>query len=256
MKIHQQMQVRYIVLAAATATLAGCGREEIKVYSVPKEHFSAQQTAAIPSGNSGHSDAAPLHWETPQGWQELAPTGIRLGNFLVSEGDNRAEVSIFSFPGNAGTELDNVNRWRGEIALEPITEKELSSENVSVGDETAKLYDMPGKELQTIAVILPRGNSSWFFKMRGDKEIVSKNKSKFVALLNSVHFHDGDDDHHAHEPKAAEQAVSTNVEEIPAASNGDSQWDIPASWRETAQTPMVLKNFSVGEGEKEAKIAD
>ena len=36
-------------------------------------------------------NAAPIRWTVPEGWQELAPNSIRIGNFVVT-GKNGAKA--------------------------------------------------------------------------------------------------------------------------------------------------------------------
>jgi hypothetical protein len=240
------------IFLLAAMFLTACGKEEIKVYSVPKEKAPARQMAAASTKTASHEENHPIHWTTPPGWEELAPTSMRVGNFLVTKGDKKAEVSILQFPGNVGTELDNVNRWRGEIGLKPIDEKEVSSQTVAIGRATGKLYDLPGATLSTIAAILKKGNTSWFFKMRGDKEIVSESKETFTEFLKSISFHSDEES----EPPVAAKPVSTNIKEIPdETSSGEPKWDAPPNWQEKPPSAMVLKSFSVGDAEHEAKIS-
>jgi hypothetical protein len=243
---------RIILLAATTALLAGCGKEEIKVHSIPKEKAPALQMATAPAEDISRENSHPVHWTTPSGWKELAPTSMRVGNFLITKGDKKAEVSILQFPGNVGTELDNVNRWRGEIGLNPITQSDVSSQVVAIGRATGKLYDLPGPTLSTIATVLKKGDISWFFKMRGDKEVVSESKETFVEFLKSISFHSDD----AEETPVAEKPISTNVKTIPDETpSGEPKWDAPSIWQEKPPSAMVLKSFSVGDADHEAKIS-
>src|SRR5438128_1071356 len=82
--------------------LAGCGKEEIQVYQIPKEKPASTPTPVVADQN-----AAPLHWTVPQGWQEKPASGVRVGDLIVP-GPNgaNAEVTIIPFPGSVGTELD------------------------------------------------------------------------------------------------------------------------------------------------------
>jgi hypothetical protein len=37
-------------------------------------------------------------------------------------------------------------------------------------------------------MIVPRGDSTWFFKLMGDDSVVAAEKGKFVQFVQSVHF--------------------------------------------------------------------
>src|SRR5579862_3756250 len=93
-----------IILAAAVA--CGCKRDEIAVYDVPKE--------SAPKSN------------LPVGWEELPGDQMRIGNYAVhGQGGEKAQVTVVALPG--GTEVDNVNRWRGQLSLQPQTAEEAKA---------------------------------------------------------------------------------------------------------------------------------
>ncbi|MEO6034944.1 MAG: hypothetical protein ABIQ35_06805 [Verrucomicrobiota bacterium] len=241
-------------LLCSAVLLTACNKSEIKVYSVPKEKEPVRRMADAEISPTG--DSHPIHWLTPTGWKELAPTSIRVGNFLVTNGDKKAEVTIIQFPGEVGGELENVNRWRGEVNLSPVTEDKIAKENVVIGKGTGKLYEFVGPASKTVAAILEKGDIKWFFKMRGDKEVVSKAKPDFVEFLKSISFHDEEVEPvtTSVEPPAAPNVVSTNVKKVPEPT-GETAWEVPPSWQEKAPSPMVLKSFSAGEAGHEAKIS-
>src|SRR5690606_29014665 len=84
----------------------------------------------------------PISWKTPSTWVQINPTPLRVGNFTITEGDLKAEMAIIPFPGQVGGELENVNRWRGEIGLRPVNEGEYSSETVQIGSVSGKLFEL------------------------------------------------------------------------------------------------------------------
>ena len=72
---------------------------------------------------------------------------MRVASFKVSgTGGKQADVSIVPLPGMAGTNSANVNRWRGQVGLSPMTDDELlkAAENVEAGGQPAQLYDIVG----------------------------------------------------------------------------------------------------------------
>ena len=102
--------------------------------------------------------------------RKLPPTSIRLGNFVVpGPGDKKAEVTITSFPGDVGGTLANVNRWRHEVGLGDIAEKDIASEKAVVDSNEGKLFEFAGPSERTVVAMIPRDGASWFFKMRGTR---------------------------------------------------------------------------------------
>ena len=241
--------------------LAGCRRDnQIQTYTAPKEAAPppvAAQNQPPPGMPMMGADAAPvpvnsvpLRWTTPAGWQKLAPTSIRLGNFVVpGPGDKKAEVTIISLPGDVGGTLANVNRWRHEVGLGDIAEKDVTSEKAVVDSNEGKLFEFAGPSERTVVAMIPRDGASWFFKMRGDSDVVAGAKPAFLEFLKSVQFGAGEAAKPAADPRAgmagmpgmgmgAGLAAATSP-------SGEPKWNAPANWTETPPGAMVTKSFSI-----------
>jgi len=74
-------------------------------------------------GESGRAE--PIVWKLPDGWQRLPGSGIRYATIRVGASDEALELSVTPLARSANTVLANVNRWRGQLGLEPVSEKEL-----------------------------------------------------------------------------------------------------------------------------------
>ncbi len=207
----------------------------------------------VPLGNASRND---LHWKTPSTWQELKPTSVRIGNFAISgENGKKAEVAITSFPGTVGTELDNVNRWRRELSLPEATESQISSEPISVGGADGKLYDLSSASARTVVADVMRDGSSWFFKLKGDADVVASARPVFLDFLKSVEFTgpsadltSATADPHAGLNMAMQEEVGT------PASPDAMKWNPPGNWQERPSGPMILKSFSVDDGNGPAVV--
>jgi hypothetical protein len=244
--------------------LAGCRRDEqIQTYQAPKE--PATPNPAAPGMTMMGADAtpvpvnaAPIHWTTPPTWKEIPPGGVFLGDFLVpGPEDKKAEVTITSFPGDVGGTLANVNRWRQQVGLDAIAENQIASEKAVVDSNEGTLFDFTGPAERTVVALIPRSGASWFFKMRGDTNVVAGAKPVFLEFLKSVHFGGNDasaamGDPHAGlnggagqaDPHAGMSGMSAGM----AAASGSGpgpKWDVPANWTETPPGPMVTKSFSI-----------
>jgi hypothetical protein len=101
-------------------------------------------------------------------------------------------MSITAFPGDVGGELANLNRWRGQILLPPLSESALSANTTTlkvgsldftVVDFTSTTSSAPERILG--ALVSFEGNT-WFFKLKGPAQLVEANKSAFLQLLQSV----------------------------------------------------------------------
>src|SRR5258708_7206228 len=96
--------------------LAGCGKGDIQIYRVARAEAGGAGTAVA-------ADPA-----LPAGWQQLPPDQMRVGNYAIA-GDKgaRASVTVIPLPAGSGNELDNVNRWRGQVGPAPLTAPELQA---------------------------------------------------------------------------------------------------------------------------------
>jgi hypothetical protein len=253
------------------ATLSCGADDQIKVYTVPKEHAAVQLAQAPAPAHAQMAasaqdipfNSAPVRWTLPAGWKENPPTPPRLASLaIIGENGGKADVAITSFQGQVGTELDNVNRWRRELSLEPVAEGDVASAPVTVDSTEGKLYDLTGKSARTVVAMIPANGASWFIKLRGDTATVSAAKPDFLKFLKSVHF-GGDAGAVASAgaaPAEADPHAGLGLQEAPAphgdaAASDAPKWNVPAQWVETPPRTMVFKSFeATGDAGAKAEI--
>lgn len=203
--------MRAAALAALVLLAGACRREEeIQVYRLakpsPAERASstdpsemalgpgtmagpAAVAAAAAAGAAAGSSLA-LHWEAPAGWKEVPASGMRAASFQVPGG---GDLSVVSLPGDAGGALANVNRWRGQIGLPPLSEGELGGKSEAVPSPAGRLLavDFPGagpaQGQRLLAAILDYQGSSWFFKLTGPDRAVAAAKPAYLEFLRGLH---------------------------------------------------------------------
>jgi hypothetical protein len=206
-----------------------------------------------------------VKWQLPAGWQELPAGQMRVGYFAIPGPDNqKAEVTIIPLPGLAGTDLDNVNRWRGQIGSGPLTAEELAKTalKVPIGGGEGQLFDLEGgadktPRLRMIAAILRREGTAWFFKLTGEDKLVSGQKAAFTKFLETLTFE-------AATPAAsAETPVTANAPAAvpPAAAGGSSAgkptFAVPPNWKEQAPGSMQAARYvpEGAEGKADVSVA-
>jgi len=159
------------------------------VCNAQSETKSSGETAM--NGDEASAPRRQLKWRAPQGWSEIPPSAMRYASFAAAgtNGD-KIDISIVTFPGTGGSDLDNVNRWRGQIQLPPTDEKTVESqiEPLSIGDTKFSTIDIVGPDTRTMAAWIRREDGVWFFKITGAKASVEKEKPKFFDFLRSVQF--------------------------------------------------------------------
>lgn len=272
----------------------GCRKEQVQVYRLSDtQDAQPQQTAMastdqpvaapgqMPSGivASDVQNAPPVTWTTPSGWTQMPPSEMRVGSFEVAGPDGKqADVSIVPLPGMAGGDSPNVNRWRGQVGLQPVPDDQLQSlaENVEVDGQTAQLYDVAGanpasgETNRILAGIQHRDGTTWFFKMTGDATLVEDQKQTFVLFLRSLKFGSLQADGNlppghpdaanienpsslpAGHPSIGEMAAPSAS--APAPDQNQPAWQVPAGWQPASAGQFLIAKFLLS-GQNGAKAS-
>jgi hypothetical protein len=136
------------------------------------------------TGSADSSEQLQIKWEVPAGWSPAAPSAMRYASFTTSD---KIDISVVTFPGDGGSDTDNVNRWRQQIGVSP-NEKSADIIPVKAADTTFSTVDLAGAKARTLAAWARREGRTWFFKLTGPNTAVEKEKPKFVKFLQSVRF--------------------------------------------------------------------
>lgn len=147
-------------------------------------------TAAAPA-------APAIKYETPEGWQPGRVGGLRKAAFTVTDDElGKIEATVIDLPREAGGDrLANVNRWRMQVGLKEIDEKELKEQLQSLeigdlkGDYCILVGEPSGGRTQTIlGVLLDRDDLTWFIKLQGDAKLAERERERFEAFAKSLRF--------------------------------------------------------------------
>jgi hypothetical protein len=237
------------LLTLAAIALAGCGRDDVKVYHVAKEESSA-------------TTSSQLQWTLPDGWSEKTPGQMRVASFTVTGTNGEgADVGVIPLP-TSGQEIQLVNMWRQQMQLPALT-NEITAETVSVGGDSAKFFDIASDALlidgkfraRILVAELKRGETSWFFKMTGEDAFVESQKENFLQFLKSVSFAENVPALNAASPVPGTSLGNQNFL-VPNAnttvigganSNGkNSFWTIPVGWQQLQpSSEFLLAEFSI-----------
>lgn len=175
----------------------GCKRDR---GPIPPPEISSLPSPGAPAANPHPGIAPPqvptgadaLAWDLPKGWTETHAGGMRFAT-LKPPVPGKIDVSVVMLPGEAGGELANLNRWRGQIGLPPVDEatRVQTREQVDAKAGAVSVYDFssPGPNPQRmIAGVLFASGRSWFIKMVGDEPAVEAARPAFMGILKSLHF--------------------------------------------------------------------
>ncbi|MCG3204711.1 MAG: hypothetical protein KCHDKBKB_01427 [Elusimicrobia bacterium] len=178
--------------------ILGCKQDPIVSYRVAKENLPASPPSLERAGAQSHRE---IEWTTPSGWKEQPPSSMRVASFLITSSDGReADVSVIPLSGEAGGDLPNINRWRDQLKLGPLSEGELETQSqiVQVGKRKMRLVNFVSEyplikdqyKQRILAAIFHQGSQSWFFKMMGEDVLVQNSKPAFIQFLSSLNVHD------------------------------------------------------------------
>lgn len=179
--------------------------------SLPPGHPPiASTTPAAPSMSGGSSMTAlpgmtefvaanpTPKWSPPADWVADPPNPVRKGSWTIPPASNApagaqpAEISVNVFQGQLGGLLANVNRWRGQVGLDPtLTDATLATcvASLTIGGLPAQLITLDGpdgRSLEGAFVFLP--DRVWSFRLTGPTPVVTAQRPAFRAFLDSVQW--------------------------------------------------------------------
>jgi len=247
-----------ICAALVTVLITACEKNsEIKVYRVskaPLEESVPQQQDVMPTNTAAPrmpgalAATASETVSTPSNWEAQPLSQMRQASFLV-KGDNGAiaDISFVSLGSAAGNILDNVNRWLEQLGQPPVTEEKLADMaqrlRTSLGD--AIIVDIaglpkdadPARDGRIVAGMITTGNSTLFFKMRGNADLAEAQKGDFIKWVATV-------------CNTQTEAKSPQMAAMPPQDAGAPQvkWNTPNGWTEVPPSSMRYASFSASDG--------
>ena len=142
------------------------------------------------------SSGTPVQWTKPESWNSQPLSEMRMGSFKV-EGPNAgsADVSITAFPGGTGGLSSNLNRWRGQLQLPPLSDEQLSNtvQRIEVDNVPTCLIDFQTTDnnpqpARILGAVLQQGDRTWFVKMTGPPSLLAGQRRIFLDFVRSFRF--------------------------------------------------------------------
>jgi len=216
------MSARPLVLVcAASLLLVACRKTDVTSYRIPKEKDPEMPGVAATAGSTASAPAmeasagaapgasqpgmtntavptasgAQLTWNAPAHWKRKPASSMRKGSYAVpGDGGVDADVSITAFPGDVGGELANINRWRGQVQLPPVSEADLATSVTRLEANGLKIavVDLAGANggadaPRILGAIVPFGGATWFFKLGpAPGAPVEKEKGAFLEFVKTI----------------------------------------------------------------------
>ncbi len=146
--------------------------------------------ADAPPPPNGNADSI---WTVPPDWQPVPPAQFLLAEYSIPGANGaKADVNVAELDGDGGGPLANINRWRGQIGLEPLDETGLAKLARSVdgpaGRETVVRFMSSDFKTGIVGVIVPQNGKTWFYKMMGDTPLLFAQEDAFFNFIQSANY--------------------------------------------------------------------
>lgn len=143
--------------------------------------------------NEPTADSEDLTFAAPAGWEKGPGNAFSRAAFKVTDGDQAADITITAAGGDL---LQNINRWRGQLKLDPWDKNELEKEvkPIKLGDDVAGSYvaitspENASPRETILGVIANHDGATWFIKLKGPAALAEREKDKFEAFVKSIRF--------------------------------------------------------------------
>jgi len=149
---------------------------------------------AAPPANATVASSGGIVFTAPEQWSPGKLKEFRKAAFVVSAGDQSAEITVIDLDAAAGDLVSNVNRWRGMVGLAPATEGEIKTaakkiETLGVlGDYVELVGPGDGRPQSILGVMAVAGGKAWFIKLQGARDLAAREKDRFESFVKSVKF--------------------------------------------------------------------
>ena len=165
--------------------------------TLPPSHppVGDMNASAVASGPISHEGQP--KWQVPAGWQEVFAGQFLVAKFMLAgNGGVTAAVNVSMSSGDGGGLAANVNRWRGQLGLTPLSSDALNKSvtTIAATGGVASLVDMSGTDARTgqptqlVGVVVSQSGQTWFYKLMGDAKVVESQKDAFTQFVQGVKY--------------------------------------------------------------------
>ena len=172
--------------------LPGCDNNKyVQSYRTPKKDFGLSLQQPRPLAKENSKITTNLTWDLPKNWVPSTGHSMRLASFDVPFSNGVGDLSIVSLGGSSGGLLANVNRWRGQVDLNPISESDILTVS-TVGESKMgafrifKMINDLNTQSAIIAAVLPTGDKTFFIKLTSSKDGILELQTVFEKFCSSI----------------------------------------------------------------------
>ena len=186
-----------------SSTITACKESNVKEQRIEKGIELLQDTdlpaePLTPSNatNQSAERSSSEPWHAPQSWtKDDTPRSMRLATYMIPTEAGDQEVAVTRFPGQVGGVLANINRWRGQMGLQPIAEPELAdnideftlqTSNGSFDGYLTRIESVQGVMI-AVAIFQESINQTWFVRSTlPNPEIADQLQDQIIEFARSI----------------------------------------------------------------------
>ena len=165
--------------------ISSCDNDKhIHTYSLPKNQKIVNKL------DKKVNDINSLTWNKPSSWKVSSGSSMRLASFDVPYKYGVGDLSVIKLQGDGGGISSNINRWRRQLNLSPISlayiEKQLTFYKGYIGEYSViEIYDSSNVNA-FICAIIPYNDVTIFVKLSIKSSGNIEVKNDFINFCNTL----------------------------------------------------------------------
>ena len=180
---------KFIYFLSITIILMSCdSNSHIRIYKLPKQDIK-QKISIIKKQQDGNGN---LTWEKPVSWNSSEGSSMRIASFSVPYKGGEGDLSVIQLGGEGGGLISNVNRWRRQLSMDPISieevEKNINTQRGKLGKYSLIKIINDQTNSAFMCAILPIKNQSLFIKLSMKANYLSDIEGDFIKFCSSINF--------------------------------------------------------------------
>ena len=175
-----------VIIFCLSMIFISCNSDDhIRTYRLPKNVMQKENS------KTNIDTDFKMDWERPDQWKEVEGHSMRLASFSAPFSGGIGDVSITTFGGASGGIAPNVNRWLGQVGLDPrspaeITEMAIKKVGKLGNYSYFKLINDGDRESAILASIFLLEDRTVFVKLSSTLMGIKEIESDFVRFCNSL----------------------------------------------------------------------
>lgn len=172
------------IMLTIFAFLFGCQRSlDVERYAIPNESYIEATYQYYQSKTQGFS------WPELQGWVLETPSSS-LVKLALRHSESDALLTVSSFAGEVGLLLNNINRWRKQLGLNPVTSDQSFVSYKTYGHHSYQIISLESPTQFMSVGMLKTASKTWVVKMvanRSEKPDLRRYFERFLIDFEVSH---------------------------------------------------------------------